>query len=456
MFLQGVGTSLVIPFLPSVVRAEEEEAKCRYIQIISPYGTSSARSSAPAAYAPEKSMGSNTSTKGRPLRDIIDAHGKISDLYGPTWNGLAEDINVITNFHGYFRNNYHHATGVTTGGGVIRDDPRQAVFPYSVDWVLEQHVDSVGSSPPIRAAIGAGSHNYTNSHTFGGGTDLPALRTLAQLEARVVSSPPESNQARMRGDLLNAVYADYKSVWNSPRLGSTDKRRLDSYLTQINELKARAPVDNQCPMTDSGLIPEAQHSLIHRTALDWVVASLSCGLTQIISYVIPQGGDGIDGDLELHNAHHDSEDLASVHANWRSDLAAYAVAALQDAVNENGESLLKSSVFYLGHEYAGAGAEAHSLNYFSGVIAGGANGALQSGYYLDAGGAPIGRLLVTLFKAMGLSASQYEQGGEKGFGEYSPFRVTKGPLNSEQFDFFTSTNERRRGLPIVAGHDYLG
>ena len=82
------------------------------------------------------------------------------------------------------------------------------------------------------------------------------------------------------------------------------------------------------------------------------------------------------------------------------------------------------------------------------MVAGGASGKLQMGYYIDyrktGGGMPYNNLLVTLLTAMGLGPADYERAGVIGFGEYNSSAISNFKLTQYQ-----TPTERRKPLPFL-------
>ena len=135
--------------------------------------------------------------------------------------------------------------------------------------------------------------------------------------------------------------------------------------------------------------------------------------------------------------------------NWNHHL----VDSLVSTQDETGAPLMDNLVFYHAREYASAlnsTGQAHDPRRYNCVVGGKAGGRLQTGQFVDAGGAPMGRILITLMKAMGLSIGAIEQAGRVGFGEYS----TNGhELTGAEAQAFLSDEGKRLGLPIVADFD---
>jgi hypothetical protein len=132
-----------------------------------------------------------------------------------------------------------------------------------------------------------------------------------------------------------------------------------------------------------------------------------------------------------------------------------------DMVSEaGGGTMLDNSIVYWGNEYGenttspNTGDNAHSPANMPVVVAGGAAGALQMGYYIDyrqTGGMPLNNLLVSFLNAMSLGSADYERDGSQGFGEYNATASKK-----FGFDKYLTTASRRSGLPFFYKGATLG
>jgi hypothetical protein len=88
------------------------------------------------------------------------------------------------------------------------------------------------------------------------------------------------------------------------------------------------------------------------------------------------------------------------------------------------------------------------------LVAGGANGRLKQGHYIDyrrddgvadAPGLAMNNLLVTFMSCMGMSSSDYETAAGQGYGLYPPDAFAGRPNG----DFWESTDGRRSALPFL-------
>ncbi len=100
-------------------------------------------------------------------------------------------------------------------------------------------------------------------------------------------------------------------------------------------------------------------------------------------------------------------------------------------------------------------------------MVGGANGRVDTGWHVDAGGAPINRFHLTNMMAMGLELPDIEKNGSAGFGEIGQPRNTGDGSNSvinqerdrpdssrryyqtNKKDHFAQASERRKPFPYL-------
>jgi hypothetical protein len=149
---------------------------------------------------------------------------------------------------------------------------------------------------------------------------------------------------------------------------------------------------------------------------------------------------------------------------WRSKLITSFLRKLDSLTDETGQSLLSSSLVVWGHQYSDHG---HAMLGHALVSVGGANGKLDTGWHVDAGGAPVNKFHLTNMLAMGLSLSDIEKSGEPGFGEVAtPIRTgdnSNAVITVEQDaphgnmrsydttkkDHFAADAERRKPFPYL-------
>jgi hypothetical protein len=147
---------------------------------------------------------------------------------------------------------------------------------------------------------------------------------------------------------------------------------------------------------------------------------------------------------------------------WRCALVTGFLSKLALLTDESGEPLLDNSLVVWGHQYADHG---HAMLGHTLISVGGAGGKLETGFHIDAGGAPVNRFHLTNLRALGLGDGEIELSGEPGFGEVAvPVRkgdnsnaviatevdAPAGPemrTYTSRADYFSNASERRKSFP---------
>jgi hypothetical protein len=212
------------------------------------------------------------------------------------------------------------------------------------------------------------------------------------------------------------------------------------------EKRLQSPPAAQCKLPTSDATKD-NNGALYRAAMDLTVAGLACGLTRIVAFGLIQGADsGLDGGT-YHAWEHDpgTKDLTRSYfatVRWRCDLMAYYLSQLDAARDESGRSLLDSSLLVWAHEFSNFG---HEQFGYTLLAAGGANGRVDTGWHIDAGGAPVNRFHLTNMMAMGLTLPDIERNGYAGFGEMA-LRYAGGATKR---DHFATDAEMRKPFPYL-------
>jgi len=186
--------------------------------------------------------------------------------------------------------------------------------------------------------------------------------------------------------------------------------------------------------------------------VDISVAAIRCDMTRIITFRANMAvsdalgkpvasyhqSDDVAGDW--HDFAHDATEEENDHAHivalnrWTVEKVFTRFLERLDVEESPGETFLDNSLVYWGGELS----MSHYVLGMPTVLAGGAGGCLQTGYYCDytnldgdyansimpwgvlIPGVQHNRLLVTILQSMGLSPSEYEQDGQPGYG-HTPF-----------------------------------
>jgi len=467
MFLQGAGGAfLSIPFLssllPKTAKAQEVVNDPKYIQLLT------SESGHRASNDPVSRTFTNldSDTKSANLSTAVSLDGEISKNFGSGFNPYADKINIISNTTCYTKLLLHNECIHSTASGITNVSRTEPINAFSLDYRLQQNIYQNKTAPVLQAIrmnldpiSSEGSAQYLSSCCYDGSgpianpiTSLSGLKSAVGLAFNSQNSSSGS-QFTSRRDLFSAVIGDYQTVINSSRISSADKSILEAAMQSYSEIKTSE--ENAQALTCS--LPQAGSEVNfferHKRAIDIQVASLSCGITNIISNTIYQGEDSIFSRPAIHGVHHArGNDQINEYMRWRSKIVLYFIEKLAATPTPGGSNLLNDSLLYYGQEFSDVNT-AHQMIGFTSFLAGGAGGKIQTGLHVDAGGAPLGRVHITIMKAFGLTTSQIEAGGGVGFGDYSTNYVF-GSSGTQDYDkaltdkFFTNT-EKRKALPII-------
>jgi hypothetical protein len=465
MFLQGSGSALVaIPFLSSLLERSAHAAplaQARYVHINSNlclprsltyplYASPWPSYPRPAGANPDSVPWTqkDADTKYQSLKDIVAYQGKLSFALDEQWNPFVNRMNVITNAHAYMADDRHNcgvSSACSNGPGPLGADdisgPLQQ-YGYSTDWLIEQawSKSSPAPGPALRLNLYEQDGGY-QTFCFGGASGLakkiPMMQSLGELSLKVSASQnsnPTGPSTLNRVSRIESVLDDYKSLIGHRRISALDKQRLSDAADLWHDVDKRlqSTTTHDCSSLASSAASAPDWGARHRLALDTVAAALACGASRNVAYGLIQGGDTTNDQLTMHGWEHDprmanegSPSLADPYYKqllpWRGKLITSFLAKLDSLTDETGQSLLNSSLVVWAHQYADHG---HSMLGHVLVTAGGANGKLDTGWHVDAGGAPVNKFHLTNMLAMGLSLADIEKSGGPGFGEVAtPIRT---------------------------------
>lgn len=466
-------------------------------------------------------------------------NGQISLALDKNWNALAPYMNLITGLGMIANNEKHNATAATTAslpnmataekaGHAGSTDPRN---PYSLDWFAEQYLNKVGAAPVFSALRmnlayrhGQGYlHGEHNCYTFRGkdtsrgsrGQALhsPEMHDIAELELKLknVGAANLDTRTISRRGLIDGVLADYNRILNHRRISSVDKERLSNAVELWHQAEARRTAGSTMACDLSALsrsdrpqatdATRASWEIYNNYTMDLLAAALHCGLTRVVTYVLSHAGvasynydiddkrppipvknaelyTGHDSYLAMHaHAHSNSNyhEIGKSMAMFRAARMAHFANRLRELKDENGLSLLESTLMYWGFEYAESG---HNNIGTTSILIGKAGGRLQTGLHIDGLGAPVkgqysryfpnvsplNKVHITVLRALGLTQEQIEAPtGTVGFGEYdlvkydgneatkysNDHRTNGVQFGTENVSQWLTIEEKRKPIPIL-------
>lgn len=267
---------------------------------------------------------------------------------------------------------------------------------------------------------GYSSACFTNTSWSAAETPLPPERDPDLLFMRLFGdgTPEAAEQAARRAVYRHSVIDNVKSDLSrlQTKLGGEDRQRIDAHLEAVRELEQRIDVTISCevPPAPTDVPAEIWQTGYYRRArmqLDLLAMALSCGLTRYASFMLCDGaGNGapdLDEALEgqQHELAHAGEreamrDFSSVHMQT----FAYFLDRLA-ATNDGDGTLLDHSLVLMGTELGdGTG---HTPNDLPFVLAGGANGAIETGRHVRFQDAPIASLQLTILRRCGIEVDAF-------------------------------------------------
>lgn len=237
----------------------------------------------------------------------------------------------------------------------------------------------------------------------------------------VMPDPTVAKRLRLKKSVLDYVVAEVQHI--SPRLGQSDGKKLDEYLTSIRDVETRlqkaqdqqqSPPPAGCAMgmrPGSGL-DIAGHT---RAMLDILVLAFQCDATRVLTYSMDYGfGNKYFAFLGFayarhHSLSHSGTDQLIIDAHkaivkWYMEQLAYLLGKM-DAIDEGGATLLDNSIVYLGSDVGEAWSHDHSD--LTAILAGKGAGALNPGRLIDASGKSYASYLMALAAAMGAPVTSF-------------------------------------------------
>lgn len=313
-----------------------------------------------------------------------------------------------------------HLTGADLGstpGVAVRNT-------VSVDQVAAEAIGENTRLPVLNLTVDrGGTLSYTPA-----GTPVPSewdpRAIFAQLFAD--NSPDAKRQAAARFERNTSVLDDVLESARdlSGKLGATDRRTVDEYLTTVREVERRAKVarawsDRPAVPPPSGTKapgppPEKDRTAYVRVILDMLALALQADQTRLATARIgfmgcqyPDIGcpDSYHG-YTHHDFKKDKQDAMAKVDRHRVGHLAYLLGKLSQ-VKEGGGSLLDSCLIHYG---AGMGSE-HDETDLANLIVGGGGWVKHAGH-VDYGDRPLSNLYLRMLHAAGVKAAKFADSTE--------------------------------------------
>lgn len=204
------------------------------------------------------------------------------------------------------------------------------------------------------------------------------------------------------------------------KLGLDDREKLDEYMTGVRELEQRIQtLDSAAQCAAERPTAEDFHGKVSAMT-DLMVLAFRCDLTRVITFMLGNAASNrVYGFLGIDDPHHqishhqnDPANLEKIQAinTWEVTRLAALLQRL-DAVPEGDGTLLDHTVVYFASEISDG--DAHSLSNLPVLLAGRGGGSIRPGRHVSYGEEPsVGSLYVSLLRAFGVSADRFGDDGE--------------------------------------------
>jgi hypothetical protein len=303
-------------------------------------------------------------------------------------------------------------------GGPITASTSNVIAPKSIDQII-------ADARATTALTVAGPFEYPTDNGFNG-EYFSSLSWKGPRAAQKIKSPRALFDSLFANPTptvpntaaINKVYkqsvldfAKEEVARKMASLGSSDKKKLDEYLTGVREVevainKAETTVI-QCT-ADTGRPLDNNGFEVHtKLMLDLIIKSLQCGRTDVVSYMFDtEVGNGY---MDHHGVSHYSanstypQKLMSVDQFYISQFA-YFITKLNSIQTATGSLLANSAVIF----GSGTGdSDSHDPNDIPVLLAGRAGGLLTPGKVLTKAGAPVSNLMLTMLNKMGVARTSF-------------------------------------------------
>ncbi len=501
MFLETSTKGLVaMPFLPSLFASDAQAAVAmptKYVQFLMPHGNYRRADIVPDI----RGMAGLTMTGG--IKSIANSNvAAKAALRNGTSSGSAamvfsdsvlDYVNFIRGVNGELFQHHHNSAFATTASFDTdhRGEPdvrwvESVKNPFSIDTILEQSTKFHGG--PIKRAIRVnldipyydkwyGSWSYT-TNALGKPDLLKTYSSNKEIWDSIFSSVSWSGSsvvnpsAELHKSVTGMVVSDFNRLKNRSRISGDDKVALEQYMDTLSAIENSGTVSVACRAPTRNFADNTGDvDTRYKRAIDLLVLGLQCDISRVVSFQCFHGGPSLKHSYDIMHpwSHGKSCDEAEGCAysvvrdfrgmsKWRAGMANYFLEQLKNTPDGAGGNLLDATAFLFAYEYASACANAEvdqtePADYcdIPVIVAGKANGKLNTGQIIHFDNRAYNSVLVTLFDALGLEPADYERGGRAGFGTFvGKTRGTQFQFSQVTYDTHMNTDQKRRTpLPVL-------
>jgi hypothetical protein len=420
-FLHGVGVTIALPFLESMVPAATPlaqtaaRAKTRLGCIYFPHGATMDKWT-PAT----EGSGFQFSEILRPLEPFREKVNVISDLSHPQAYGGGSATANHNRSAAAFLSGCHAQTGA------------QAYLGVTVDQLAAQHIGQDTPLPSIElmledASLNCGgeglSCSYRDTISWQGPTSpLPMQNNPQVVFERLFGDGNTDAERRARREqsisLLDSVRGEVASLQR--KLPPADRSRLDRYLSDVREIERRiqkagvqVSTDLDVPQTPAGIPKEFEAHI--KLMFDLQVLAWQAEITRITTFlmakelsnaVYPKSGVRDAFHILSHHSNiRENQDRFAVLNRYHVSMFAYLLEKLQSISDGDGTLLDHSMVLY---GSAMSDGNQHNHGPLPIILAGGASGRLQGGRHIrNAADTTMSNLLLAMLDKLGIPTEKF-------------------------------------------------
>jgi len=427
LLLGGGATLLGLPFLesalPRAARAQTAKAPVRLVYIFLPNGLDMA-TFRPEAPGPDYALPPM-------LANLADIKSEFSVITG------MENENAKPDGAG------DHASGTSgfiTCAHALKSET-EISLGISADQVAAQELGAATRLPSLQLGIDGGGSTggcdsgyscaYARNISWSdAATPLPKVidpqQAFNQLFEGYDPQASEAEAAKRRAyekSVIDFVLADVNGL--QPKLGATDQKKLDQYLSGVRELEKRlvemGPGVSCMPGEPPPKKDDLDYPMHVQAMMDLMALALACDATRIITFMLGNAGSGRTHPfLDINGGHHDIShhmsdpnliaQLAKI-GIWEMDQLGYFLRKLKELPDSvEGQSVLYNSAVFCSSEISDG--NRHNHNDMPIVLAGQAGGALHPGQHIqfpeerDQPREKVANLLVSMLEAAGVAGAQ--------------------------------------------------
>lgn len=427
MFLQGSGTMLAIPFLPSLLPreawAQSTAAPKRFISIFSDldYGhnsqwlpnglTNITNIPQPSrVYAPG---GGHHDIRWQPLRDFAPtATSSLSNVYGTSVSPYLDQVTIMRSVdYGEYRG--HDSARLLGGARLYSQNEAMGStwrpIPTIDSFMNSNRTFNPAGLPLMSGGTDTGPSGNTWTYAAASGNAVSVIESQSSMNDFFNSlfrsgSFPESGSTtptHPRRAILNTVLEDFRRVVGSRNISSVDKQALTNAMDKLNDVYNGLAQGSSGQCSYKGLtrnLDITQSAYIGangKQLADMITAAIMCDSGRVFTIGI-HGGDRMYqatpvANVDIHqNMSHTPfamyngipayQHLASIQARAFQNFVRPLIQNLASAIDPaNGRSYLYNSLVYC----AAAAGQTHGSASAPVMLVGNAGGALTSGNYID-------------------------------------------------------------------------